>query len=80
MGWVAGNDGVLCFIAAAIALVLFVAPVEAASLESLLMPGAVIAGHAKIEHDCSLCHDRADRGAQPKLCRDCHEDVDRDIA
>ncbi len=80
MGWATDSDGILGFIAAALALILFVAPVDAASLESLLMPGAVIAGHAKIEHDCSLCHDRADRGAQPMLCRDCHEDVDRDIA
>jgi hypothetical protein len=52
---------------------------DAASLETLLMPGAVIAGHAKFEQECSRCHDRADRHAQAALCRGCHEPVAKDI-
>lgn len=51
-----------------------------ASIETLLMPGPVIAGHAKYEQECSRCHDRADRGRQAALCRACHEPVAQDIA
>lgn len=52
---------------------------DAAGLETLLMPGKVIAGHAEIEQDCTQCHDRADRGRQSTLCMDCHEDVGADV-
>ncbi len=52
----------------------------ATSLETLLMPGPVIAGHAKYEQECSRCHDRADRSRQAALCRACHEPVAADIA
>jgi hypothetical protein len=51
-----------------------------ASIETLLMPGPVIASHARYEQECSRCHDRADRGRQAALCRDCHEPVAKDIA
>ena len=53
---------------------------RAASLETLLMPGPVIAGHAKYEQECSRCHDRADRSRQAALCRTCHEPIAADIA
>ena len=53
---------------------------RAANLETLLMPGPVIAGHAKYEQECSRCHDRADRSRQAVLCRTCHEPVAADIA
>ncbi len=52
---------------------------HAAGLETLLMPGKVVAGHAEFEQDCTQCHDRADRGRQPTLCMDCHEDVGADV-
>ncbi len=52
---------------------------HAASLETLLMPGKVVAGHADIEQDCTRCHDRADRARQPTLCMNCHEDVGADV-
>ena len=52
----------------------------ATNLETLLMPGPVIAGHAKYEQECSRCHDRADRSRQAALCRTCHEPVAADIA
>lgn len=55
-------------------------PAYGASIETLLMPGPVIAGHARYEQECSRCHDRADRGRQAALCRDCHEPVAKDIA
>jgi cytochrome c2 len=38
---------------------------RAAGIETLLMPGKVIAGHAKFEQECAKCHDRANRDRQP---------------
>lgn len=52
---------------------------RAAGLETLLMPGKVVAGHAKFEHECAKCHDRANRERQPVLCMSCHEDVAADV-
>lgn len=52
---------------------------SAQSLESAIMPGKVIAGHAKWEQDCSACHVRFDRAAQPTLCLDCHKEVAADV-
>ncbi|MCW5634634.1 MAG: cytochrome C [Rubrivivax sp.] len=51
----------------------------AQSLESVLRPGDVIAGHAKWEDDCSQCHVRFDRAAQDRLCMACHKDVGQDM-
>lgn len=70
--------GVLC----ALILGFGAGPQEAAaaSVETLLMPGKVISGHARFEESCTKCHDRADRDRQTALCRDCHEEVDADIA
>jgi hypothetical protein len=53
--------------------------VRAASLEKLLMPGEVSKAHAKLEENCSACHDRTDRSRQRALCLDCHKDVGRDV-
>jgi hypothetical protein len=49
------------------------------SLESALMPGQVIQGHAQWEEDCAKCHKRFDKAAQTRLCQDCHKDVREDI-
>jgi len=51
----------------------------AQSLETALMPGQVIKGHAKLEADCKNCHVRFNRAAQTGLCLDCHKKVARDI-
>lgn len=51
----------------------------AQTLESVLAPGPVIKGHAKVENDCKACHVRFDRAAQDGLCMDCHKDVGQDI-
>jgi len=51
-----------------------------ASLESLVMPGPVIEGHADVEEECSSCHAPFSRANQPQLCLECHEDVAADIA
>jgi hypothetical protein len=53
--------------------------ISAATLESLVMPGPVIEGHAEFEHDCANCHDVFNRSAQPQLCLECHEAIARDL-
>lgn len=55
-------------------------PAAAQALESVVMPGKVIAGHAKLEEKCESCHKRFDKGAQSRLCLDCHKDVAGDAA
>jgi hypothetical protein len=54
-------------------------PAQAQNLESALMPGEVIRGHAKYESDCKNCHVRLDRAAQPRACVSCHKEVGNDI-
>lgn len=51
----------------------------AQSLEGVLMPGAVIEGHAKYESDCRKCHIPFNRAAQDGLCLDCHKEVAADV-
>jgi hypothetical protein len=53
---------------------------ENANIEKLVMPGAVIAGHAKFENQCEKCHDTSNKTTQSRLCRDCHDAIDTDIA
>ena len=50
-----------------------------AQIETLVMPGKVIEGHAEYESECASCHQRFQRGKQRTLCLDCHEDVAADI-
>ena len=54
-------------------------PLYAAGIESLVMPGKLVDGHAKYEDECSNCHRPFSKESQTQLCRDCHEDIDRDI-
>ena len=65
-----------------IALLLLVtgSQVMADSFEKLVMPGKVIEGHAKYENECAKCHEVLNQDSQNKLCRDCHEDIDKDIS
>lgn len=53
--------------------------VGAQALEGVLMPGMVIAGHAKLEQDCGKCHVKFDKAAQDGLCKDCHKEVAKDV-
>src|ERR1700732_1647180 len=67
----------MCFVLLALAL----APcAHAASIEKLIMPGPVSKAHAKIEGECSNCHDRTNRERQTALCLDCHKDTAADIS
>ncbi len=53
--------------------------VAAADIETLLMPGKVIQGHARFESECSKCHLRFRKGTQSRLCLDCHEAIAADV-
>src|SRR5262249_6267418 len=70
-------------LAKALLLLLFasslVPAAHAASIEKLIMPGPVSKAHAKLEGECSNCHDRTDRDRQTTLCLDCHKDTAADI-
>ena len=48
-------------------------------VETVLMPGKVIAGHADLESECSSCHVMFDKSGQRQRCMDCHEDVAADV-
>lgn len=48
-------------------------------LEKLVMPGELIAGHAKLEKDCSNCHVSFAKKQQSELCLACHKEIASDI-
>jgi hypothetical protein len=48
-------------------------------VERALMPGALIAGHAKYEQQCEKCHKKFDKAAQVQLCLDCHKETAADV-
>ncbi len=52
--------------------------VFALDIETLVMPGEVIAGHAKYETDCAACHQAFSREKQNSLCTDCHVEIASD--
>ncbi len=53
--------------------------VRAQSLfEQLVMPGPVVAGHAKLEKQCGNCHEPFSRRSQSRLCLSCHKDTAAD--
>jgi Zn finger protein HypA/HybF involved in hydrogenase expression len=62
-----------------ILLALFLQPGYAAKIETLMMPGSVIEGHAKNESKCTSCHQRFSKTTQNPLCLDCHDKVAADI-
>ncbi len=51
----------------------------AQALEGVLMPGKVIAGHAKYEQECDKCHLKFKKEAQDSLCLDCHKETAQDV-
>lgn len=54
--------------------------VAADFLEQLVMPGDLVAGHAKLEDDCANCHESFNKPAQSSLCLACHKVVAADVA
>jgi hypothetical protein len=63
----------------ALLLSLFSSSLFAANIETLLMPGKVIEGHAKKESECTSCHTRFSKETQNTLCLDCHKKVNEDV-
>ena len=49
-------------------------------VERLVSPGALSAGHARLEGNCTACHVSWQRAAQPAQCLACHKGIARDIA
>jgi hypothetical protein len=47
-------------------------------LESLVMPGPLVGGHAKLEKECGKCHEPFSRQSQTRFCLACHEEVAAD--
>jgi hypothetical protein len=43
--------------------------------EKLVMPGAVVAGHAKLEKECANCHEPFSPRSQTRLCLACHKEI-----
>lgn len=52
---------------------------HADNIEKVMMPGAVIKGHAKYEEECEKCHEKGNKGAQTRLCLDCHKETRADV-
>jgi hypothetical protein len=53
---------------------------RADTVETLVMPGKVIEGHADIEGQCRKCHQPFKKEGQIALCLDCHKAVAQDVA
>jgi len=47
-------------------------------IEKLVMPGPLAQGHAKLEQNCSNCHESFSRSSQARLCLDCHKEINAD--
>lgn len=62
------------------AMLLTLGSTHAQTIEKALMPGEVIAGHARYELECDKCHQKFDKAAQTRLCLDCHKDIAADVA
>lgn len=66
--------------ACCLALGWLTAGAQAATIESLLMPGPLIEGHAKFEDNCKLCHESFSKKSQRRLCLKCHKKIAADIS
>jgi len=42
-------------------------------IDSMVMPGDVIKGHAKYEKECKNCHKPFEKSAQSEVCKSCHD-------
>ncbi len=68
-------------ILAALVLACICVPASAANmLEKLMMPGELSQAHAKLEENCSNCHETMNEKAQSGLCMDCHKPIKQDFA
>lgn len=67
-----------CRLLALLVILSWLPPASAQTIESVLAPGELIAGHAKVEHDCASCHVRFNPKGQDALCVACHKQVGQD--
>ena len=71
-----------CVHALVVGIILASAVVSAARsqnlFEQLVTPGPLVSGHAKLEKDCSNCHEPFSRRSQTRLCLACHKDIAAD--
>ena len=67
-------------IATGVLLVMYSGPIRPGDLETLVMPGKVIRGHADVEANCRKCHVPFKKDKQIDLCLSCHKEVARDIS
>jgi hypothetical protein len=44
-----------------------------AALETILMPGELVSGHARFETDCNNCHEAFSKHSQSQRCIECHD-------
>ena len=72
-------DFVLVFICIAIAVLAVPETVHAVDIESLVMPGKLVDGHARYEKECRKCHRPFSKESQSSLCLDCHDEVSNDV-
>jgi len=53
---------------------------EAKSLKQMLFsPGELATAHKKFDDNCDKCHSEFSKAEQTPLCRNCHEQVDKDL-
>lgn len=72
-------NGPLVKLFTALALLMAGCAVSAASLETLMMPGPLIQGHAKYEDQCAKCHRQFSKKGQKALCLACHKKIASDL-
>lgn len=70
---------IIAFILALVVSSLAGSTAIAGTLERMVMPGSVIAGHAKYEDECSRCHRLFSKASQKGLCLECHKKVSGDL-
>ena len=67
------------FLRALILLLMWPSLLLAQSIDDVLSPGELVAGHAKWDSECTKCHERFNKSAQRRLCLDCHKDIAADL-
>jgi hypothetical protein len=63
-----------------VSVLLWSSSATAVNLETLVMPGKVISGHAKYEEQCDKCHEAFSKKSQRRLCLECHKEIAADIS
>ena len=69
----------ICCWVAALAMAALPALARAETIEGVLSPGELVAGHKKWDDDCRACHIPFDRAGQSRLCADCHKPIGADL-